>query len=1046
MRGPVRWSFEGDQVEAERWRPAALQELDRLLAQLELERLEQGNSRLEFSPTAYALINVFPPSYRTIHIVAPASAPEGEGPGEFYFEFASSGYPVVVEGGAYKGCVVGVDVSASKKELRIRKAEIRTSERTLDLSAASRVGRVFDPALIDSRVSYTDESAGTFNRTVYGPNAPSNPYTGIYANSLNQEAPYLIRTDNGERESFTRRGTGFTPGFAFGEADKPVTPATVNGADWPRATGVQEVNGRLFGIYIDAYNQVVVFPIDAIGPDGQATQTKTATIDFPAWAFVPTAPANGQNYAAWKIGSPDLAWKLNHTATKAVVVLHEREVVQWDAAYIADPDTALSTQWTKAMFFGVTGTEHLFGDGATVTELYTYGRGIFEIEIRITAAGDDFTLSLVSNEVRTPRGSTRATYMVDYAWQAVDALDVKAGDLILLDLERWYEADASATFNPELVHNWTNIKEDPDLPVLTSTDFPSSEGRRYKGLDDPYGRSDLVDSGGFPTHPIRPPSGYGLFVTGRAVTFFSLRKRSGDDETELVAIAGETLLAASLSTLSVAIGVEYQERVLKSCGLSELADTTVPFYVYQGKTTVADMTHVVSHPGVAIYTQGALREVLVPDGTAQAVVDALAAVAGANPRASISGFTYMAANDLRNWSGFANLRDFQLGMQRIRCEPYGSDRGFIFLGVTSLGGFPLRLPGATEGEHPLQALNVAERNWWRAMCDFHANAELLFATNPNFGWALYTSQIIHRTQVANTTFFVHPNGSWAFFDQNRIYNTYGWPALEEPLDETTRLLPIGKAPAEFWNAVLGIEAPFFDTIELSPNHLALGSGNFLLSSIGSRQALPVTYLQMAKGVADREGGPPSTYLLDYLFSANRVIGVDFIESPPGSGFHIFVYVTVAATGTAPRTWIVNVFNVYDTTSGAINAKGLRQAIFDRVHFERDDAMLDTSFRELYAQAIANSDGDSDLREPLDAEREASFAYAPSGGFNSLNVTMTLPSGDTVSVIDSGYRNHYRDSPNCYDAISGPAGALFKYRLERGATMPPTFSSCLLLDL
>ena len=51
---------------------------------------------------------------------------------------------------------------------------------------------------------------------------------------------------------------------------------------------------------------------------------------------------------------------------------------------------------------------------------------------------------------------------------------------------------------------------------------------------------------------------------------------------------------------------------------------------------------------------------------------------------------------------------------------------------------------------------------------------LLDLSNPLPGWYQYSGEVITRVMTnPNTTFFAHPNGSWAFFNQEFIYNAGG---------------------------------------------------------------------------------------------------------------------------------------------------------------------------------------------------------------------------------------------------------------------------------
>jgi hypothetical protein len=69
--------------------------------------------------------------------------------------------------------------------------------------------------------------------------------------------------------------------------------------------------------------------------------------------------------------------------------------------------------------------------------------------------------------------------------------------------------------------------------------------------------------------------------------------------------------------------------------------------------------------------------------------------------------------------------------------------------------------------------SLAEHDWftYAALCYAGHPRHHFYLTEPRFGWAIYADEIMNRLMCApSSTFFAHPNGSWAFYSAQFIYN------------------------------------------------------------------------------------------------------------------------------------------------------------------------------------------------------------------------------------------------------------------------------------
>jgi hypothetical protein len=162
----------------------------------------------------------------------------------------------------------------------------------------------------------------------------------------------------------------------------------------------------------------------------------------------------------------------------------------------------------------------------------------------------------------------------------------------------------------------------------------------------------------------------------------------------------------------------------------------------------------VSHPAAQVVTFNKPAALLFPDGVPQAQRDLLTTYCGLDARADMLAqpvtWTFIANNDLRQWADFPNLREYEANAHGLKTDavaaPSTAVLNFFDYGMTALDRASAR------------------------------STLLAMTQTPRFGWFVYADEIIYRIGITpRSTFYVHPNGSWWFYDQHQIYNGYGIP-------------------------------------------------------------------------------------------------------------------------------------------------------------------------------------------------------------------------------------------------------------------------------
>lgn len=612
-------------------------------------------------------------------------------------------------------------------------------------------------------------------------------------------------------------------------------------ADWPRASGLQVVKDdvwgtREFAIYIDAYSQVSVFPTSQIVgvPDAALDQNvnpfyvRTVRAALPSWVY-----QMSQRFKDWYAAHgtagltdfPENDWKIHPLGTKACAVVYKRQAVVFDAAFWDNgtPGGSMTAGDFGDYYQNYTGYGHRHDSNVVGTSgpRYISAPGLLEmgITIQLTGPGDeDYSLSTTMTVLRDPELTNFCTLFAGYVWHDMPDGSAKAGDLCVWDIERYYRTptdellDAIDTNGTKPLHtvtqdherywdagaqHWEVVSGDPSgtgPPYSSRTTQVWQAGQGMSALGTTYldSRRALYSlknwtqgselrtfpappSGVFApeTHPDFPyqrvlasvPAGggpatatYDFIIKNALVTPWSPRAQ---------------FVKVDMATLSFVLNfkvgtVQYRNSI----------ETTSP---YPSGVPYLWFTY---HPGTAVYTFNTFRESFFPDTLPQVQQDKL---------------TYAMQNDFRaeflagNWtllglgagppgkSNTADWTDNELGVLRYWIVGITGE-AIAFNGIPVLQHVPpLNTNGL--GYPPWAPADLVY--WWGAIETYARAVGLVLINNPRFHWYMYSDLIMNALAWTPwSTFFVHPNGTWALFDQSQVYNPNGVHMVNDLYDNS----------------------------------------------------------------------------------------------------------------------------------------------------------------------------------------------------------------------------------------------------------------------
>ena len=161
------------------------------------------------------------------------------------------------------------------------------------------------------------------------------------------------------------------------------------------------------------------------------------------------------------------------------------------------------------------------------------------------------------------------------------------------------------------------------------------------------------------------------------------------------------------------------------------------------------------HFGIWVVVGLVSKEILFPETMTQANKDLITAMVknGQKGReeAAARDMYLVPMNESRGWSdaAMANCRDF--------LTQYGQ------LYHKAVSGLP---------ETP--AITATLTQWYWEWCSSNTVAYSIYATVPKFGWQCYADLICQYLSMASpTSFYVHPSGTWCYWDNQHIYNPHG---------------------------------------------------------------------------------------------------------------------------------------------------------------------------------------------------------------------------------------------------------------------------------
>lgn len=659
-----------------------------------------------------------------------------------YFEFFTTGNPVetfvttgtVVPFTGSKAAVVSAALASRTPGASI--AGGAKEQFTIDTDP---LGRQAQLGLIDEPVAY----AG--GQLIYDAYPPVSPHTGVWLRSFEglntwgtDVPPFPAPGAGATREPFFSRGSlspftlrdiDFDVPFQIGQGKAKAQLAYLRGdMDWPRANGVQTVvstqhGTRAFGIYNDAFGQFGVFPLSAVAPlDGYNQNVPAGSVvvvkpELPAWVFVSAKTAQEQWDDEGAKGAaifPDTDWKFSHDGTKACAVVFERREATFDSAYYA------------------------VDQGATVVDSTVFDRYRRHYTGALAKFGATWADSEASSAYRTRYSVAPGVVEILFT---ITLTGANPEDFTVATEVREVRRPTTAEYFTVLAgYSWVDIKA-TDWTV-ENDHYDAKKGDmvtldleiHYRHFGAPVKNAVYLLS--LKNHTA--PRAAEIFDFPAEQFFQTSASGTPSTEASRLAVDGVYLVDYDLPTLSFVLRIEKtftDVRVVPGVTVSPAAKNATFF---------------TTHFGLSVYTLNRYRETLYPetiDAFAKTELDYRKNTRG---RAAVeaSPNTLLPLHRLTNWSdpGYAGYRNW-------RMEAYGA-KSF---------GSPAPTPSA-EVQHTFDV----------GFLGFYVGPMLV--TDPCLAWNAYGTRLVnllHTTE--NSVFFVHPQGTWAFYDQQYVYNKHGVP-------------------------------------------------------------------------------------------------------------------------------------------------------------------------------------------------------------------------------------------------------------------------------
>lgn len=653
-----------------------------------------------------------------------------------YFEFATSANPIVtgtvtqgaIDFEAYTGCVIGVSASKSGVNAKVLKKR-RSTETGSDVSA---IERGYQVDLITEPVAYPQRVANGPTRwhyptALYESYAPGNPYSGVHTrNSQSYAGVAVDSTTNNPWEATRNVGTMFDQvqrdiaydvPFEQGQKRQPVKNAYIKGAaDWPRANGLQVVTdptygSREFAIYVDTFNQFAIFPTSQITAVSGLTQNVD---ELYVQRLAPALPA-------WAFVPPAL----------------------FKDTFASDPTAFIDNNPVDAPEL-----DWKFNHLGTKCASIVYEREPYNNDTTYWAIDPHAT-----HPFNATRFNTRRSFM---GVQARHGTQVSPG----YNEQRYFVAPGAIEFTITITLTGPN-PEDYSASMSTVREVlrPTTSERAPLLVGYVWYDNDLASAGDFVAVLAEHWGNASTAPDVLSTNILTVRNLDTDDELVSWPMPGDfhlnqvgaTIMSADLRTLSFALQVQWLEQATRA---------SVPKKVSAGGG-VGDVAWNYFHFAVAIVYQGEIIDWIYPD--------------------SMAAGTKTALNDGMIVSGRAVINALVLGDANWALVPlnqslggFAADTGFT--GYRDYWAYGAGYK-ATPVLRPVDADDI-EALWngiWKAgLGTGEGNEHLWLCTTPKWGWHCYESvaQMALRLAV-DTTFYMHPNGTWAFWNNAWIYNPQG---------------------------------------------------------------------------------------------------------------------------------------------------------------------------------------------------------------------------------------------------------------------------------
>lgn len=722
--------------------------------------------------------------------------------GAFYFEFATSGFPVIkdtlVQGGSlsvntFKPLIVATNVAAKDGAIRIAPYVVKGARQVTGTSNSA-TGYLTQVQMINEPTKYpqtvkAQRKTNTYPNVMYETYAPTHAYTGLGYRGLGLKGfAFSFITQPGTTENFTARDFGYDYPWGYSVGKNKQTLALVTDeADWPHKSGRVTVTDdrfgtRTFGVMIDTSSKFHIFPLGAItNPLNDITQNILADHIrhiqpvFPEWVYYPPSMAKDYTLGVTKrlVDLPEHQWVFHPSGGKAVTVAYMREPFLHDETYWAanrNPDTP----WNQTKFDDSLlpllhdaainqSSAAIPADGYNMAH-YFHGSGIIEAVIDIELTGEElnqFNATVTVNTIQDPRFAEFMTMHAGYSYVDIPGKGVAWGDIIDVHMESYNYVHPPLTA--------------PRLGIIVMKNIT-------KGTD-------------IFTTPLCP------------------------------------VLAIDLQTCSMVLQ-------LQNIISNELR--TTPMRV----GTPQDIEWVSHHWAVWVIHSGSSKKLYFPESMTEeqkVILRDMATVDGRLYEDGLltAGWTRIPLNvsgDGWNDADFNAVRDyFSYDKHYWYNEPwvlndtdnssnwtfYGTSyptQGYVKYKVNIAYIPPSNLSDLTPKVYTLFPVNAS-------------NEHLFFCTNPKWGWHFYAMMTKQYSQVGHLdTFFTHPNGSYAYFNNTLIYNSVGVPNWSS--GSPTSL------SAQLADTLPSYSADAFEHCIFDPIHLEVRK------STGTAASLDTTFLAM----------------------------------------------------------------------------------------------------------------------------------------------------------------------------------------------------------